>query len=630
MRREILCGRESFFAAIMAAVILILSPFTLKGQSLPDEIISMIEEISQEEGGEHEAEQLREKYLDLLRSPVDINSLSRDALEELGLLSVFQIESLLAYRGEFGKVLSSGELETVDGFTSANIKKLLPFITFGDSGVLGAPVVERRTTSTISTKARYKWGEEAPSLSGKYAFDSKNGIRSGLTLESDAGEPLTKYYLPDFTSLYVEYEPAPKRDRAHLKHILLGDFTAKFGQGLVLWKAFALSPFGAPAASIKKGNGIKGYTSTDESNFFRGVAASFEWSDFEASLFASANSVDARVVGDSAYTSIVTDGKHITDSEREKRDSMREYVFGGNVSCQRDRWHIGFSAVGYAYNKKNQRKVLPYNEHQIYDGLWGNIGVDFYTYYKNFRLFAEVAIDFKPAFAAIAGVLWSPSYNLEASLMLRSYSKGYIATHAGAYSTQSSCSNQTGATLAVKYIFLKNWILLLNSENCYYPHDRFRVAGSSYALKGRVALQREFSGGSSLLLQGSYNYKSEEGFSWKYRANLSLSLGLGWKLTTRAEGNPEGFALFQEASFRTTNKKFEVTARVTYYNTSGWDSRIYLYERSVPQSFGVETFYGKGIGGYLLLKYSPIRSIDLWVKGSKSYCAFFMRIFIPG
>lgn len=624
MRREIVGLRKSLVAAIAAAGVVVLLPEVASAQSLPVEIVSLVEQMA-EEGDESSVEELLEKYQEMIRNPVNINSLNREDLERIGLFSLFQIESLIEYRGEFGDILSSGELMMVDGFSESFVKTIVPFITFSSDSPIGKPVSEPRSTNTLIAKGKKKWGEEGINLSSKYKFESSFGISGGVTIDSDAEERLTKYYLPDFSSAYIEYNG----ERA-LKQLVVGDYTAKFGQGLLLWKAFGVSPFGAPASSIKKEGRIKGYTSTDESNFLRGAAASFGWNGFETTCFISANSVDARVVGDTSFTSIVTGGKHITDSEIEKRHTMREYLVGGNLSYTIERWRLGLTAVSYCYDKKNGRRVQEYNKYQMYDGLWGNVGFDFYTYYRNFRIFGEVAVDFTPAFAALAGVLWSPSYNFEISTMLRSYSKRYIATHAGAYSTLSSCSNQNGVTVSLKYIFSKKWSLLFNSDNSYYPHDRFRVEGSSYALKGRVALQYDIGGGSSLLLQSSYSYKSESSFTWKWRANLNYSVGRRIKLGCRVEGNQGGFGAFVDGSFRTLNKKFEASARFTCYNTDGWDSRIYIYERNVPQSFAVEAYSGKGMGGYLVLKYSPIHNIDLYLKGSDNYCAFFIRIFIPG
>ena len=89
-----------------------------------------------------------------------------------------------------------------------------------------------------------------------------------------------------------------------------------------------------------------------------------------------------------------------------------------------------------------------------------------------------------------------------------------------------------------------------------------------------------------------------------------------------------GYGLFAEATYKRPG--FEVTGRVTWYDTDGWDSRIYFYERDVPQSFSTVAYYNKGAGAYLVVRYTPVRFLDLWLKAQQNYLACFMRITIPG
>ena len=154
---------------------------------------------------------------------------------------------------------------------------------------------------------------------------------------------------------------------------------------------------------------------------------------------------------------------------------MHEWVAGGNASWDRGRWHVGVTAVGYGYDKANGRRVQDYNRFQQYDGAWGNLGVDVYGSLGSFRLFGEAALDAHGAPAVLAGGLWSPSYGFETNLLLRCYSPAYIATHAGAYSTLSSVSNQIGATYALQAI-LGRWTLRLNADAAWYPWKRYRVS----------------------------------------------------------------------------------------------------------------------------------------------------------
>ncbi len=78
------------------------------------------------------------------------------------------------------------------------------------------------------------------------------------------------------------------------------------------------------------------------------------------------------------------------------------------------------------------------------------------------------------------------------------------------------------------------------------------------------------------------------------------------------------------------SRRWDLSARATLWSAKDWDSRICFYERGVPESFLVENYYGKGIGAYLVVKYAPTRNVELWAKVQQGYCAYFVRIFIPG
>lgn len=627
-------GLERALIAIALAVAIFFS-ITLDcvaQHQLPHQIISIIEDMASS-GGEGAALELQLKYEEMLSSPLEINLITRKQMEECGLLTPFQIESILDYRKEYGDILSLSELSLVDGFGPEAIELVRHFFRFSSLQEIAAPFVEESFSHRFSAKVRKKIKSEGISFTSKYKIEYGRRITAGLTLDSDAGEKLTSYYHPDFTSVHLAWSP-PERPldykKIRFRKVVLGDYVARFGQGLALWKAFPVSFFGTPSSLIKRGSAIAPYTSTDESNFLRGAGVTFGSSEMECSLFASYNGVDARVVGDSCYTSIITDGLHTTDGERATRNSMHEYLFGGHLSYDFSRLQLGLTALCYGYDKCNARRVREYNKYQMYDGIWGNVALNLYSSWRSFRFFAEAALDFRPSAALLCGVCWNPDYRFETALIVRAYGKGYTATHAAAYSTLSSCSNQYGATASVKYLPSRGWTMHLSAEYSAYPWSRYRIDGPSWDSRARLDILKEFQSGSQLRMRLDWRHKSESGSTLKGRLHASAALTQCWSLSARIEGGLKGFATYGELGFRTTDRRWDICARGTYYNTEDWNSRVYIYERGVPQSFSVENYYGKGWSWYFLVKWSPARFADLWFKYSKNYCAFFILITIPG
>ena len=566
-------------------------------------------------------EALLARYESLARRRPDINSLSREALEETGLLTLFQIESVLDHRREFGDILSAGELALVDGFSQEKAALCAQFFSFGSDGAPGALQREHLWQHNALLRTRWKTGERAPSLTGKYTAVTPR-LTLSATLDHDAGEPWQKGFLPDFISLSAGWSGSRG---AVVRQVVAGDFTARFGQGLVLWKAFRVGALlGEPAAVLRHSGGLKPYTSTDESNFFRGVGVTLALGVWQLTALASCNAVDARIA-DGSYTSIATDGLHRSASGQAKRHAMHEWVTG--LSLGRDFAHgrVGLTAAAYCYDKPNGRVIHDYNRYQQYDGWWGNLGVNGYWHSTKWRLFGEAALDAHAAPACVAGAVWSPVYALETSLLLRYYDKSYIATHAGAYSTLSACSNQAGATLSLRYYLSKVWTLRSHGEYSYYPWIRYGYDGPSSAWRVRMELTGTFPDGSSAQLL----FRNNSG-RWQARGGGSWSPDGHWSLGARVQGGPGGGAAYAEAAFTGFRRKLTLAGRITYYDTADWDSRVSFYEKGLPQSYSVRQFYGKGTGAYLLVRYAPVKSLEGWFRLSDDYCAFLIRSFIPG
>ena len=574
-----------------------------QAQELPAMITTLLEQLA-EQGGD--AEELVRYYEGLLERPLNLNAASRAQLEETGLLTLFQVESLLAWRERYGAIRSAAELGLVDGFTPEDAVVLRAFFSFGD------PAQDRAATQTYTAKFRQKWQQNGFSVTAKGLYEAPD-FSVGAVIDNDPQERF-----PDFWSVSARY-----------KGLYAGDFTARFGQGLVLWKSFSLSAFGTPSSAARRGAGLREYRGSDESAFFRGVGWTHSWKTLTVTAFASFNAVDARIV-DGRYTSIATDGLHVTETEKAKRHAMHEWVAGANVSWQKGSWHLGVTGVGYGYDKPNGRRVQDYNRYQQYDGAWGNLGLDWYGSLGSLRLFGEAALDAHLAPAVLAGVLWSPSYVFETSFTGRCYAPAYIATHAGALSGLSSVSNQIGAAFALQWV-QGNWTLRLNADGAYYPWKRYRADAGTFGWKARLEALRRFRNGAELETQLAWSSR------FKARLRLTQPLGSQWTLSARLDANaapgavPVSGGLGGYLDVRwTPNRRWDLSARVTAWRTTDWDARLSFYERGVPQSFAVENYSGKGIGAYLTVKYAPTRNIEMWLKIQQSFVAYFVRIFIPG
>jgi hypothetical protein len=491
----------------------------LSQQEAIERISARLAEQMSDEGGGESVEETLDYYYTLAQRPLDINAASESTLRRLGLLSEFQVRSLLDYIAEFGAILSESELELISGFNADLVALIRPFISFGpaDGHLQGdgprqdamlrvdrkfGPAEASAKGLPVTLTAKYRVQCNLPQNS-KLPFKE---WEAGVSARQTAFDTLRGGFLPSFTSAHAAlrdiplFRPAPSAApalmqqpqagaasysrRAMLEKLVVGDFTARFGQGLTMWKAFAVTFVSQPSSLCKAESGIEPYASASGTNFLRGVGATITWRNWSFSAFAS----DV--------------GPHTVVGYAPKKGSRR--LAGMNVSRTFKRFKVGATvSLGGI------------------DTL--NAGMDFYiSPGRGWRIFGEAAASLSPyilrntssissasspstsaangnrfafAPAALLGCVWSPTYEFEAAAMLRSYSAAFVAPDAGAYSTLTRCENQQGMTLSVKW--LKGyWSTAGYIDAAYYPASRYGIKTSSAAIKSRLDASRTFKLGS--------------------------------------------------------------------------------------------------------------------------------------
>ena len=75
----------------------------------------------------------------------------------------------------------------------------------------------------------------------------------------------------------------------------------------------------------------------------------------------------------------------------------------------------------------------------------------------------------------------------------------------------------------------------------------------------------------------------------------------------------KGFLLFQDIIFAPF-RKLKLWVRYSFFNTEGYNSRIYSYENDLLYSFSIPEFHGNGQRFYINLKWSPSSRVTLYLK----------------
>ena len=256
------------------------------------------------EGNEEEDEVDYSSYYDDLyeraQSPFNLNTATREQLESLFFLSDIQVENLLYYLYMYGDMQTVYELRLVEGMDEESIRRLLPFVVVEpgerkpdklyarEVWRYGRHELYARFGGNVERADGYRVAEgEERAYEGsplhhqlKYRFHYKDRIWAGLTMEKDAGEPFLinkKGY--DFYSAYAQVS-----GMGVLHNLVLGDYRAAFGEGLVVRTGFSLGKSAEVLNTNRPPSGLRRSGSADEYNFFRGAGATVRLGDFDLIL----------------------------------------------------------------------------------------------------------------------------------------------------------------------------------------------------------------------------------------------------------------------------------------------------------------------------------------------------------
>jgi hypothetical protein len=626
-----------------------------------DDLERILEESGTEEG-DFDNNTILEIYETLAERRININRATREQLEELGILDAHQVASILNYIKSFGAMKSPYELLGVYGLDRETIRLLLPYIYFTEEAPIPQSLKEqfRRGKSNIflrysqvMEKARGYTPPTATSttryvgdrsrLYARYRFNFGTQLSMGMTIEKDPGEKIWSKDYKGFNYISAHFF---MRNRGPVKALALGDFTVNLGQGLMLFQGFGLGK-GTAVTKLKKSNRqLAPHTSANEYNYFTGAGATFSLGKKKAwdlTAFGSYRNRDGSLVESDSIleteafvTSLQTSGYHRTPSEIRNRNTVAMSNAGGSVRWMGGKSQISANVLYTHLSKPLQRSNDPYNFHAFKGRELVNASVDYSFLHNRLLLFGEGAISQNGGFALMNAAVLKAMPGVDLSIVHRYYAKNYQQLFGNAFGEGSQPVNETGiyAGLSIRPAKFITWESYIDWY--YFPWLRFLVDAPSSGtdIYSRVTVQpnRYF----TFFVQGRYetkgynvrendtpldypdNYKKGSlRANWQFNASSQISL------RTRVDASwykgydedlQDGFYAAQDLTYRDKKDRFYVTGRLAMFRTDSYDTRIYAYENDVLYAFSIPANYGKGMRWYALLKYSPSRYTDIWVR----------------
>ena len=221
-----------------------------------------------------------EKLEHFLVEPIRLNTASESQLRSCGLFSAYQTAVISDYISCHGPVRSMVEFSLLDGFGEDFVRKVAPFVDLeSEKAVTAAPgnAVKHDITAKGSLICREDEGYDG-TYGLKFRVDSHGKFTAAIAASRTSG---ARSWAPSAYSGSFAW----KFRRIPLR-ITVGDFYARFGQGLVLWSSSLISGLTSPDSFMKKPSGITQPWSFTGGNAMTGLAADYEWRQLKVSVIA--------------------------------------------------------------------------------------------------------------------------------------------------------------------------------------------------------------------------------------------------------------------------------------------------------------------------------------------------------
>ena len=574
----------------------------VEGVDVMDEILE-----SGEENVEGAMEEMAVHLAHYKRHPLNINSASRKELERSGLLTEFQIESLLKYTARTGAVLSFAELSLLYGFNEDLVKRISPYIILGErkrvsrgfrydfssdiyvryTGTLEQQSVTKKQSqqtkvyeealNSNSTASSFGLSKETYLTRMKAVYGEKVEVAalwSGSAMLSGSSNTAIgrKVKTNSFLSGGISVKDIAL-GRVTIDRVVVGDFAAKLGQGLAVWNGFTYSGVDENYGFSKRGEAISVYNSSDTAKTLRGGALSVS-------------------LGKVSYS-----GGYAV----EKKILLNRLSYNGSL------FKIGLNH----FQKENAPPVLSV------DARTG-IGVT--------RLFGEGAWNYTTN--ATAFLLGCSTEYGKWSMHLLSliYSNSFISSMSGAYSSLSHPSNQQGFAAVTAGPLYRKLKLSASFQYMQYPKERYHLNYPSAMYKGYVKLSIDDAGFTAPARNELYfrfytrcniTYKEQAESVALYSLRVAGKKSLGSHLTMGVRGEWNNYNCYGVMAYLRSlflKSRVAAVAGAVSYDVKKWDGRIYFPESELPMTFSSHLLYGRGLDWFAMVSAKFSRWLSLHFK----------------
>jgi len=574
----------------------------------------------------NEEDENPEEAFDLLQElsehPLDLNTATRDELEQLPFLSAQQVMALLEYRDRIGIIRSMGELRLVATLDWRQLE-LLPFFVVinPETATESQPALSellRRGRHELTASGRIPFHDRRGYHNGylgsryrhwlRYEYVSQNRIRAGLVGAKESGEPFFKggnRWGYDAYNLYIQLQKI-----GAIENLVAGRFKLSTGMGLVVNNQLSMGKMASLSSQGRLSHTLRTHRSRSEAGSFNGVAGTIRLGKaLKTTLFVSHQAIDATLNSQDEAQTIVTSGYHRTDTEMAKKHNTRETDAGLNVSYRQEGLNIGLTTLYTHLNRRlSPQTSTLYRRYYPQGRNFLNASVDYGLTLHRLAFRGETAIDQQGHLAFLHSLSLKPADALTVMALHRRYSYRYNSMHGRSFGENSRPQNEQGFFLGVTWQTLRQLQLTAYADVVSFPWAHYRVSRPSSAqdflteaiyephrnwtIRGRYRLHRK---------QQDNDQKSALVWHNEHRSRFSIAYkGTPWGAKTQldltqsvSEEAAKGWMLSQQLDWK--RQKWQLSGTAGYFQTDSYEARIYVFERQLTDEFAFPMYYGRGI-----------------------------------
>ena len=632
-----------------------------------DDFIEQVAETGHGEDENEGMEELRlEELSELYAQGLDLNKVTVDELLQLPFLTEEQARDIVYYRDMQGPLRSTGELLFIESLGRQEREYLQLFCYAGevsDRDALTPKLLLRRIRSeavvrtdipfyykaghadypetTLSLSPNKQYRGDPTHLRLRYSLNSMNHLQAGIQAEKDAGERGI-----DYVSGYLLLRDLPTGRRSKIREAVVGCYRAHFGLGLAINTGVSFGKTMMNGSLGRMDRGLSRHSSAQETGYLTGAGIRWQLGGISMTIFGAYDKTDGTLLADSTgISALKTDGLHRTPLEQSKRHNTGVTNVGANVHCDLGNWQLSATGVGTHYSTPLTPKWD--TEASLYRKFNAQ-GQDFQTYslaysfgWKSLSIAGEAAVSHadglpdgsgrQNGLALLQTVVWRIGGKNTLRLAARRYGAKFVSINGRAFGENSRPQNEQGifmgwTTRMVPRVNIDAYIDLM-----HFPWLKYGVSNRSYGMEGMVQATYRHGKSSNWLLR--YKVKSKQkdlkddmrGTTLQYNTRHSLKLQYSlqagrWSMKALLNGcmvdfgtvGPEwGWAAGCSARWTGLRGRLKVDGGLTYFSTDSYNARVYAYEPSLLYSFGMMSYYGRGIRALAMVSWTAWKGLSL-------------------